>query len=348
MKPNYLAALLMLILPITWTASALADDVPFTYTTNSAAITITGYTGSGGNVVIPDTIDGYPVTTIGYCAFIACSSLTNVVIPDSVTGIYEGAFWECTSLTEVVIPDSVTTIGDNAFFACSGLSEVVIPDSVTTIGEKAFLVCEGLTNIIVAAANPNYISLDGVLFDKELISLIQFPEGFVGSYAIPGSVTTIDDWAFSECTSLMEVVIPDSVTNIGGAAFKECTGLTNVVIGSGVTTIGGSAFFGCSGLTNMVIGSGVTTISGSAFRGCTGLKKVVIPDSVTRISYGAFFDCINLQQVYFLGNAPIVEGVIGRVFSRGTDVTVYYLDGTTGWGDTFGGWPTALYPPAQP
>ena len=108
------------------------------YSVSSEGVTITGYTGSSRSLTIPNAIDGYPVTSIGDYAFIACRSLTSVIIPDSVTSIGYCAFNSCSSLTSVTIPDSVTSIGSCAFEDCSSLTSVTIPDSVTSIGYYAF------------------------------------------------------------------------------------------------------------------------------------------------------------------------------------------------------------------
>ena len=145
----------------------------FTYTTNNGTITITGYTGSGGAVTIPDTINGLPVTSIG-----------------------DNAFYYCTSLTSVTIPTSVTSIGDYAFYRCTSLTSVTIANSVTSIGNQAFADCTSLTAITVDTNNPAYSSVDGVLFNKSQTTLIQCPGGKAGSYTIPDSVTSIGDYAF--------------------------------------------------------------------------------------------------------------------------------------------------------
>ena len=108
-------------------------------------ITITDYTGNGGDVVIPSEIDGKSVTSIGYGAFSDCTGLTSITIPDSVTKIGTMAFFWCTGLTSVTIPDSVTSIGYSAFFGCTGLTDVTIPDSVTKINYNVFDKCEALT-----------------------------------------------------------------------------------------------------------------------------------------------------------------------------------------------------------
>ena len=133
--------------------------------------------------------------------------------------------------TDVVIPNtieyggdySVTTIGERAFAYCTSLVSIDIPNSVTTIGELAFFYCKSLASISVASDNPNYIGIDGVLFNKDKTMIVIYPAGKDGSvYTIPNSVTTIGEYAFASCTSLASVNIPNSVTTIGEFAFAEC------------------------------------------------------------------------------------------------------------------------------
>ena len=253
---------LPVLLLLATTAVAKADD--FTYATNSPdtnTITITGYTGPGGAVTIPSTINGLSVTSIG-----------------------DQAFEWCTNLTSVTIPDDVTSIGSGAFGCCSNLTSVTFGNSVTSIGEGTFV----------------------------------------------------------DCTSLTCVAIPHSVTNIGVYAFGCCTSLTSVTIPDSVSSIRDMTFLGCTSLTSVTIPDSVNTIRDDAFGYCTSLATVMISASVTYLGMEAFDNCTNLTSVYFRGNAP---GFNQSVFANDTNVTVYYLPGTTNWGTTFGGQPTALWRP---
>ncbi len=289
--------------------------VPFNYTTNNGMITITGYTGSGGAVTIPGSINFLPVTSIGDDAFDSCANLTSVSIPNSVTSIGSGAFASCTSLTSVTIPYSVTSIGDYAFSSCWSLTSVTIGNNVTSIGDSAFWDCTSLTSV-----------------------------------TIPNSVTSIGDDAFYYCPSLSSVAIGNSVTNIGDYAFYWCISLTSVTIPNSVTSIGDNAFYDCWSLSSVMIPNSVTSIGGWAFWNCTNLPSVTIPNSVTSIGGWAFYNCYSLTRVYFQGNAPNIGWDVFAHGESGRAIPiVYYLPGTTGW-ENFAqltGLPTVLWNPVD-
>ena len=156
--------------------------------------------------------------------------------------ICDRAFYLCSSLAEVVIPNSVTSIGDRAFSRCSSLAEVVIPNSVVCINGNPFKDWNGNLECL----SPSFVYEDNILFNKDKSRIISFRNQKQTSYVIPNSVTSIGEFAFFRCKSLTEVVIPNSVTSIGKFAFSRCESLTEVVIPDSVTSIGDYAFSMCS------------------------------------------------------------------------------------------------------
>ena len=153
----------------------------------------------------------------------------------------------------------------------------------------------------------------------------------ITSVSIGSGVTSIEQIAFSGCTSLTSVIIPDSVTSIGAWAFYHCTSLTSVVIPSSVTSIEVMTFSGCTSLTSVVIPGSVTSIEDGAFSGCTSLTSVVIPDSVTSIEDGAFSGCISLASVVIPDSVTSIED---GAFSGCTSLTsVVIPDSVTSIGE---------------
>ena len=262
--------------------SAVTD---FNYTIASGQVTITGYKGSGGVVVIPGVMAGLPVTSIASSAFYSCSSLTILAIPSSVTSIGSSAFSDCTGLTAITIPIGVTSIGSSAFNNCRSLTNLAIPSGVTSIAEWTFNWCRGLTSLTL----PSGVTRIGDYAFQSCSSLT--------SLVIPSSVTSIGSSAFTDCSSLTGITIPVGVTSIGSSAFSDCTGLTAITIPAGITSIGSSAFNNCRSLTGLTIPVGVTSIGSSAFSDCTGLTAITIPVGVTSIGSSAFNNCRSLTSL---------------------------------------------------
>ena len=217
-------------------------------TTNDGKISVTGYTGDAGAVAVPSTLNGLPVTSIGFRAFSFCTGLTSVKLPNGITSIDDAAFVACGSLTSVTIPDGIISIGNAAFELCDQLTDVTIPKSVTNIGYLAFAGCAHLSSITVDPLNSSYSSLGGVLFDKGQTTLVRCPGGKAGNYTIPNSVANIGALAFWKC-DLTNVTVGTSVTNIGDNAFLLCTRLPNITLPSSLASIGTKAFHICSSLT---------------------------------------------------------------------------------------------------
>lgn len=302
-----------------------ATSTELTFARTGDYYKVTGYTGNGHSVIIPETYCGKPVKEIDSFAFLGCSELTSITIPDSVTTIYACAFCGCTGLTNITIPDSVTSIGHLAFSGCTNLTNIIIPDSVTHFGGNAFSGCTNLTSINVCEGNLVYHSAGNCIIETASKTLIigckssEIPTDRsvtkIGTYAfsdcigltditIPSCVTSIEKWAFSYCTDLTNIIIPESVTCIGKGAFSNCSSLIRIYVTNGnpvyhsvgnclIETASKTLIAGCKNSTIPTDGS-ITSIGDSAFEGCSGLTNITISNSVTIIGDSAFYDCPDL------------------------------------------------------
>ena len=270
-----------------------------------------------GSITIPATLAGAKVTHIGKAAFLDCSAMTSVTVPEGVLRIGRGAFRDCTGLKSIKIPGSVKFIERAAFAGCYGLTSVSIPEGVTIIDRGVFHWCCGLGSIEI----PSSITQIG----REAFFCCRG----LTSATIPGKVMDIGLSAFRGCTALASVTIPASVTNIDSTAFcdtgalksfqvepgnrfyksengllltKDGTTLVRGVNGDAaippsVTAVGPCAFEGCAALRSAVIPSGVKSVGPFAFKQCRGATSVTIPSSVTDIGREAFSNCKGLKSI---------------------------------------------------
>ncbi len=245
----------------------------------NGAAEILRYSGRDDAVIIPEALEGHPVTEIGERAFEGCSYVTSVTIPDGVTTIGDYAFAFCRSLISVGIPDSVEEIGTASFIGCVELVYVTLPDGTKSIGRDAFFGCKGLTSIII----PDGVEEIGGSAFSDCTGLT--------SVTIPGSVKTLGEFVFSSCTGLTSVTLQGLCADIPDFAFSDCKKLTAITIPDGVKAIGHRAFWSCSALTTLIITEGVISIGTEAFGCCSDLLSVRIPASVTTIGENAFYGC---------------------------------------------------------
>ncbi|MDM8209837.1 leucine-rich repeat protein [Mediterraneibacter glycyrrhizinilyticus] len=214
----------------------------FTYEINGESVTITGYTGSEGNVTIPSEIEGKPVTAIGERAFSQNKTLTSVAIPDSVTSIGVKAFYK-SGLENINIPAGVTTIGISAFEECFNLSGVTFEkdSKLTEIKSGTFLGCGKLTSIEIPAGVTS-IGIMAFYFCSDLTS-VTFEEG--------SQLSSIRESAFERCTGLTDITIPDGVTSIRSRAFNGCEKLGSITFtGNTAPELEADDVFGkCAALT---------------------------------------------------------------------------------------------------
>ena len=178
--------------------------------------------------------------------------------------ICDRAFDWCCSLSNIVIPDSVASIGKEAFMYCVLLKSISIPKSVICLNGNPFVDWDGKLECL----SPDFIYEDDVLFNENKSKIISFRNKNIELYAIPDSVISIGDSAFSGCCSLSSIVIPDSVTSISDTTFANCHSLSSIVIPTSVASIGKCAFFRCRSLSEIVIPSSVTSIGDRAFYKC--------------------------------------------------------------------------------
>ena len=201
------------------------------------------------------------------------SQVEYISISYGITKIGKRAFFSC-NFSSVDIPSSVIRIEEDAFFSCDNLSSVWIPSSVSYLDAQAFYGCDKLSAINVSSDNPNYTSINGVVFSKDKTKLCLFPSGRTGSYSVPEHVTCIGSYAF--VTSLISTVqISNSVREIEDGAFTNAK-LTSITIPNSISKINSRVFLLCFSLESVTIPNSVKEIGGSAFGYCSKLAHVYI------------------------------------------------------------------------
>ena len=240
------------------TVAATALNIPglvckegdYTYTISSEKATITKYTGSDTAIILPEKLDGYPVTAIGENAFKDNKTLQTVLCSGAITTLGEHAFAGCVSLVTVTLPNALTVIHRWAFDGCTTLESIVLPDSVTTIGYRAFADCTKLASI-------------------------NFPRSWSTVYTYGSYGGDI----FNGCVKLTSLSVPEGVTAIPRYAFEDCNYLKTVILPSTLTSIGADAFSGCSNLRYIAVPYAITSIGDNAFSNCGRLRLLYMPTS---------------------------------------------------------------------
>lgn len=272
-------------------AEATAVSGYYTYSYSGGTATINYVDPStGGDIIIPGELGGYPVDGISKNAFENCDKISSITFAVSNTKytyhICDNAFLNCTGLERVIFNETnLFSIGEHAFTNCNSLKSIILPKNVIDVGHYAFDKCTSLETVQIYN---DELDLPGGIF-RECSSL--------KAVNIPVKSEIIFGWAFEKCTSLEEITIPDSVKEIYQDAFADCTNLKTISIGSGVSDIMGGAFNGCTSLETISIPDNVTSIGSYAFAGCTMLKSIDLPRALKSISAYMFSGCVNLKDV---------------------------------------------------
>lgn len=335
---------------------------PFTYVTNGNGVTIVRYFGRQlKHLKIPSKIEGESVVRIGPYAFQG-SNIQSILIPDSVVSIGKGAFDNCLRLASIRLPNRLEKIGDYAFYGCNNLLTIQIPPGRIRFGREPF--GPNMKRILTKQTNSYFRSVDGVLFDKDLSTLVLFPTGRSGAYAIPSGTRIIGESAFYNCEKVSRILIPSSLEGIRPGSFlgarnlesfeiMEASSSFSVVdsvifdssqqeliqyppgksggytIPPSVKRIGPRAFSGCS-VEELTIPEGIHRIERDAFQGFRGFdERLVIPGSVRFIGDYAFLYAFHFRSVIFVGDAPeigvdVFDGLLDRF-------TVFYTCGAKGF-----------------
>ncbi len=276
-------------------------------------------------IVVPETIDGYPVKEIDPFGFQDCRVET-IKLPDTIEVIREGAFYN-TNISEINLPDSLRFIGGVAFANTDELTNIDIPASVEAIQLNVFM-GSAVTDINVDSRNKYYTDVDGVLFNKDKTTLITYPCAKKdSSYTVPSSVKEIAESAFSY--SLLKTLnVLGTVEKIGSGAFEGSGNLETLNLGKGIKEIGNGVFVYCNSLKTLTIPDGIKTIgdeqSGEPYYGiaaCRKLETLVLPAS---IEYVSIVDCPALKTIVYKGSPEQWKKVVVSAFGELDNVQIVY------------------------
>ena len=303
-----------------------------------ASVITIGESAFGGASALTSLIfeAGSQLTTIGNSAFAGQSKLTSIIIPASVTRISYQAFQNASGLTSVTFEEGsqLTSIEGSAFQNVSKLTSIIIPATVTSIGAFAFSNTRSLASFTVVSPSSNVSSIDGVLFNNNGTTLVQYPIGNTRTtYNIPATVTSIVEGAFQNATAITSVIFAEGsqLTSIGNGAFQTTTSLTSIIIPASVTSIGAAAFRDTTSLTFVTFeaGSQLISIGSTAFQSATSLTSITIPATVASIGNGAFSNMTSLTSITVDSLNSNYNSIDGVLFNNTGTTLIHYPIGNT-------------------
>lgn len=287
------------------TSASAATDGYYTYEVENGQAVITGADKEiSGNIVIPETLSGYPVTTIAESAFYDCNKITSIIIPSGVTAIGQHAFYNCFALKEVDIPDSLISMGADVF--SNGIIDLINDQSEYIDGGKyvdGWLVKYVSTDSdvkVIEIADGTVGIADGAFTLAPYIHEITFADSvkYIGAYITQG------------VQELKKVKWGNNLISIGDRAFENCDCLGDTLtLPDSLQTIGEKAFRKCEYLWYINFGSSLKSIGNNAFEKCSSLVEIALPKNIEHIGDYAFVDCINLQEINWECIADMGKGI---------------------------------------
>lgn len=289
------------------------------------------------SVVFPENLQ-----SIGDYAFSYCNSLVSITLPKNLRSIGFGAFDNCTNLTTVILPESLQEIRARIFSNCTNITSITLPNSWTSIPSYLIEDCLNLTEYLVRDNNPNFCSINGVLFSKDKTELKLCPLGKKGNYVIPEGTTKIASGAFSKCIGLTSITFPNSLKSIDANAFNDCINLIEYLVNEdnpNFCSIEGILFsknkteltlypIGKKG--DYVIPEGTLAVNYGAFSSCTGLTSLTFPNSLKSIPTNAFNGCVNLMEDLVNEDNPNYCSIDGVLYSKDKTKLILYPTGKKG------------------
>ncbi|MBR5424497.1 MAG: leucine-rich repeat protein [Clostridia bacterium] len=310
------------------------------------------------SLTIPDS-----VTSIGSNAFENCTNLSTIILSKNLSSINSYLFNKCESMISIIIPSNVSSIGEYAFNGCKNLTTITIPTSVVEIGSYAFNRCSKLENVyflgsllqwdrlntslskdVVHCAyigsgtcgeNLNwYLDNNGLLVINGFGEMTSVPwanyKGFIKRVTFADGMTSIADFAFSNCTFEENIIFPNELSFIGASAFLGSKGITKIELSKNAVLIGCAAFYNCVDLEEIILNDGIVNLQENTFFGCSNLKNVTFPKSLNFLADNAFQYCIAITDVYYHGTEEEWESIVfgeGNQYIQNANVHfgVYYF-----------------------
>ncbi|MCB8818495.1 leucine-rich repeat domain-containing protein [Desulfosporosinus shakirovi] len=280
------------------------------YKLGAAGVTIVECDKTATRLKVPNQIEGYPVTNIATRAFVSCEKLTEISLPATLKTIGNSAFANCLALTRMDLPEGLAAVGDGAFHNCPSLRELKIPASLASFNPNIITSCPNL-HFDVAAGNLYYIGRGGVLYSKDMTTLVAARDLDGVSFAVPDTVTVVGAGAFYG-SGLQSVTLGPNVKTLGEKAFSGCVQLKEALLNEGLKNIGDEGFAGTLSLKDLILPQSLVSLGWKVFMG-SGLESIDL--SVTQIEtlpYGAFWDCASLQDITLGDRITAIEDAAFR------------------------------------